>query len=99
MSELICQVMIRGRVQGVGYRAFVEATALELGLRGWVRNRRDGSVEALFAGPAATVETMLTRCRRGPSAARVEAVVEEPAHHDTLKHVRPGELFSVLPTL
>ncbi|WP_038953717.1 acylphosphatase, partial [Bradyrhizobium japonicum] len=50
MSRAILQVMIRGRVQGVGYRAWVEYQATTSGLEGWVRNRRDGSVEALFAG-------------------------------------------------
>jgi acylphosphatase len=56
VSEAIRHVTIRGRVQGVGYRAWVEFTATSLGLEGWVRNRRDGSVEAVFAGPAGVVE-------------------------------------------
>ena len=64
-------VTITGRVQGVGYRAWVVWEAQELGLQGWVRNRRDGSVEAVFAGPAAQVEAMLAACRQGPSLARV----------------------------
>ena len=55
MSGAIRQVMIRGRVQGVGYRAWVEHQARAHDLEGWVRNRRDGSVEALFAGPADVV--------------------------------------------
>ena len=55
MSRAILQVMIRGRVQGVGYRAWVEYQAAASGLEGWVRNRRDGSVEAVFAGPPARV--------------------------------------------
>ena len=53
MSERVTRhVSFRGRVQGVGFRAFVEHAALKAGLEGWVRNRRDGSVEAVFAGPA-----------------------------------------------
>ena len=52
MSDAIRHVTIRGRVQGVGYRYFVEHAALSRDLEGWVRNRRDGSVEAVFAGPA-----------------------------------------------
>lgn len=64
-------VTITGRVQGVGYRAWVVWEAQELGLQGWVRNRRDGSVEAVLAGPAAQVEAMLAACRQGPSLARV----------------------------
>jgi acylphosphatase len=65
---------IEGRVQGVGYRAFVEMRAAELGLCGWVRNRRDGSVEAVVQGSEATVDAMLDQCRSGPPAARVDRV-------------------------
>jgi acylphosphatase len=65
---------IEGRVQGVGYRAFVEMRAAELGLSGWVRNRRDGSVEAVVQGPNAAVDAMLDRCRSGPPGARVDRV-------------------------
>jgi acylphosphatase len=99
MSETIRQVMIRGRVQGVGYRAWVEHQALAHTLKGWVRNRRDGRVEALFAGPADVVADMVALCRRGPSSARVEAVQEEPASSDALNARRAGERFSVLPTI
>jgi len=72
--NLIRHVVARGRVQGVGYRAFVEDTALRFGLEGWVRNRHDGSVEAVFSGDDDLVERMIVACRRGPPAARVEAV-------------------------
>ena len=65
---------IEGRVQGVGYRAFVEMRAAELGLNGWVRNRRDGSVEAVVQGPPATVDHMLDACRKGPPGSRVDRV-------------------------
>ena len=61
-------------LQGVGYRAFVDMRATELGLSGWVRNRRDGSVEAVLQGPPAAVEDMLEMCRKGPPAARVDNV-------------------------
>ncbi len=61
MSATIRQVMIRGRVQGVGYRAWVEERALAQDLEGWVRNRRDGSVEALFAGPPEVVTDMVSQ--------------------------------------
>jgi acylphosphatase len=64
-------VRIEGRVQGVGYRLWTERKARELGLVGWVRNRRDGSVEAVFQGPGETVDAMIEACRRGPSAAAV----------------------------
>jgi acylphosphatase len=99
MSDAIRQVTIRGRVQGVGYRAWVEDQAMERKLDGWVRNRRDGRVEALFAGPADVVADMVALCRRGPPSARVEAVQEEPASSDALNVRRPGERFSVLPTI
>jgi len=92
-------VRVRGRVQGVGYRAWVEDQATMNGLEGWVRNRRDGSVEALFAGPAQDVAEMVAACRKGPPAARVDAVSELPADTDQLRLRRAGEEFSVLSTL
>jgi acylphosphatase len=64
-------VRIEGRVQGVGYRAFVETRAAELGLTGWVRNRRDGSVEAVLQGSPDAIEAVLDACRAGPPASRV----------------------------
>jgi acylphosphatase len=99
MSETIRQVTIRGRVQGVGFRYWVEQEARARGLEGWVRNRRDGSVEALFAGAADVASEMIAVCRRGPPSAWVEAVQEEPASVDALNLRRPGERFSVLPTI
>ena len=99
MSSAIRRVTIRGRVQGVGYRAFVEHQAMALGLEGWVRNRRDGSVEALFAGPANIVSDMVALCRRGPSYARVDTLHEESANADALGLRQTGEGFSVLPTI
>jgi acylphosphatase len=68
------RVRIEGRVQGVGFRAWVEANATGLGLAGWVANRRDGGVEASFTGPAAAVDDMLARCRHGPRTAAVAMV-------------------------
>src|ERR1700692_2194983 len=98
MSDPILHVTIRGRVQGVGYRYWVEQQARALGLEGWVRNRRDGSVEALFAGPADVVADMIALSRRGPSSARGDAVHTKAARADPLTLRRPGERFSVLPT-
>lgn len=91
-------VVVRGRVQGVGFRAWTEMTARERGLEGWVRNRRDGSVEAVFAGEAARVEAMLAACRRGPPAARVDELQEQHAGIAALDQRHAGERFSVLPT-
>jgi acylphosphatase len=95
----IRHVVIRGRVQGVGYRAWVEHRAVAHDLEGWVRNRRDGSVEALFAGPAHVVTAMIDSCRRGPSSARVDAVHDETANSDMLNLREAGERFSVLRTI
>ena len=67
-------VRIEGRVQGVGFRAWVAHEATRLGLDGWVRNRRDGTVEAVFAGDADRVTEMLARCEQGPPSARVARV-------------------------
>lgn len=74
MKRRTIQIRIEGRVQGVGFRAFTEMNARELGLEGWVRNRRDGSVEAVFQGPPDAVENMLQRCQRGPPASSVSRV-------------------------
>lgn len=70
---------IDGHVQGVWYRGWTVSEAASRGLTGWVRNRRDGSVEALFSGPKAAVNDMLDACWRGPPAARVTAVHPHPA--------------------
>ena len=67
-------VVIHGRVQGVGFRMFVEDTAERLGLAGWVRNRRDGTVEAVFAGAEALVTEAIEACRRGPRSAHVTKI-------------------------
>jgi acylphosphatase len=69
-------LLIEGRVQGVGYRDWMAREAGRLGLSGWVRNRLDGKVEAVIAGPEPAVEALLTLCRRGPILARVDAVEE-----------------------
>jgi acylphosphatase len=99
VTRAILLVTIRGRVQGVGYRAWVEYQAMACGLEGWVRNRRDGSVEALFAGPAKAVAEMVALCRHGPPSARVTAVLNEPAGAEQLALRLGGEGFSVLPTV
>jgi acylphosphatase len=91
-------VLVRGRVQGVGFRAWTEYTALTRGLRGWVRNRRDGCVEAVFIGPEEAVVAMIEECRTGPGGARVDAVDHREARPDEVKLRRGDELFSVLAT-
>ena len=99
MSDTIRHVTISGRVQGVGYRYFVERAARSRDLEGWVRNRLDGSVEAVFAGSAEAVAAMIAACRRGPASARVEALRDEAASSDMLNLREAGERFSVLPTI
>ncbi len=75
---------IRGRVQGVGYREAMRAAAVRLGCAGWVRNRSDGSVEAIVQGEADAVDALLAWARRGPPAARVDSI-------DSVDSVEAGE--------
>ena len=96
--HVIRLIVLRGRVQGVGFRAFVEREAQRRGLEGWVRNRRDGAVEALFAGPPAVIAEMIEVCRRGPFSARVDAIDQREGSADELKLRLPGRSFSELPT-
>jgi acylphosphatase len=90
---LQARLTISGRVQGVGYRDWVMTTALRLGLTGWVRNRTDGSVEALIVGNEEMVGQMIEACRRGPPMARVDEIDVEPVDLDILP-----EGFTRLPT-
>jgi acylphosphatase len=99
VSVAIRRVLIHGRVQGVGYRAWVDHEARRLGLQGWVRNRRDGSVEAVFEGAEKIVFDMIASCRKGPSSSRVDEVAEEVTNEDALRLRRSGETFSVLSTI
>ena len=76
-TNMTVRLLIKGRVQGVGYRAWCMNTAEALGLKGWVRNITDGSVEALVYGPAKDVEAMIAACGEGPTHAQVAAVERE----------------------
>ena len=96
--NVIRHIIVRGRVQGVGYRAFVEREALRRGVEGWVRNRRDGSVEAVFSGGQEKVDAVVEACRRGPYSARVEQIDQRDGTEDELKLRAPGDVFSMLPT-
>lgn len=82
------KLRIEGRVQGVSYRAWAVETARTLRLSGWVRNRRDGSVEALVIGEAKAVESFVGLCHRGPPAARVTKVAESVAEVEAVKGFR-----------
>jgi acylphosphatase len=76
------RLRIEGQVQGVMFRAWTVEEARRRGLRGWVRNRHDGSVEALLIGDAGAVEDMVAACRRGPRLAAVDRVDREEAADD-----------------
>jgi acylphosphatase len=78
-EEITVQVHIEGRVQGVWYRGWTVDQATARGLSGWVRNRRDGTVEAVFRGPEHAVRDMVQLCAKGPPTARVTGVTERVA--------------------
>lgn len=78
MPPVTIKVRIEGRVQGVWYRGWTVDQATARGLSGWVRNRPDGSVEAVFHGPEPVVRDMVALCWKGPRAARVTGVAEAP---------------------
>lgn len=89
---------IRGKVQGVFFRRWIQQEAESRGLRGWVRNRSDGSVEAVLSGEMAAVRALAAACRRGPPKAEVSQVIQIPGEF------RPteddfGAAFKVLPSL
>jgi acylphosphatase len=73
------RVRVEGRVQGIGFRAFVRATGSDLGLAGWVRNLPDGAVDAFVEGEESAVRAFLDRCREGPPFGRVDRVEATPA--------------------
>ena len=98
MSErIVRQVTIRGRVQGVGYRDWTRYVARERGIEGWVRNRRDGSVEAVFAGTRDAVAGMVLACRTGPPNSVIESIDEREATA-TYFELRGDKSFSILKT-
>jgi len=82
MTRVAVRLIIRGRVQGVGYRWWAEREARRLGVAGWVRNRSDGSVEVLAIGDEAAVEQLAGLCREGPAAAFVTDIERSQAQDD-----------------
>ena len=88
------RIVVGGRVQGVGYRDALSEQAQRLGVAGWVRNRRDGSVEALLQGKTQDVEALIEWARIGPSLARVTDLQEQPAPAEAI----PGNQFLRRPT-
>jgi len=97
--NIIRRVIVHGRVQGVGYRAFVEAEAIRRGIAGYVRNRRDGTVEAVFEGEVAAVAEMVAVCRRGPRGAQIDTIDEREGNAADLASRDQGVAFTVLPTV
>jgi acylphosphatase len=96
---LIRRLVIRGRVQGVGYRAFVARTAAAHGLEGWVRNRTDHTVEAVFSGENEAMDAALAACRRGPHGSRVDTIEVHEGDAGLLQLRHAGDRFSVLVTV
>ena len=84
MNRLAIRLVIRGQVQGVGYRWWAHGQARSLGLDGWVRNRLDGTVELVAAGPGPAIARLAAACRLGPPAAEVEAVERHDAEDQDL---------------
>jgi acylphosphatase len=91
MVEKTVKVIIRGRVQGVGFRDWIERQALQAGLAGYVRNRREGTVELVISGSEAQVAAMLEQCRKGPRLAAVKDL-------EVLPEEWAGKDFSILST-
>ena len=89
------RIRVKGRVQGVGFRYALRDAAEHLGVTGWVRNRADGSVEALLQGEARSIERLVAWARRGPPAAHVTAVEDEPI---ALEGERRYERFEIRPS-
>ncbi len=99
MSTVIRRIVIHGRVQGVGFRYWAESTARSYSLEGWVRNRRNGVVEAVLCGPPDMVLAMIEACRQGPSSARVTRIDQHDAGADELGLRGAMSGFTSLPTV
>ena len=99
MADIIRHIIVRGKVQGIGYRTWIAGAAVARHLAGWARNRRDGTVEAVLCGPQESVAALIEKCRHGPGMAQVSAVDDEPANEDMLKLRPHGERFSILESL
>jgi acylphosphatase len=91
------RVLLSGRVQGVGFRLWIEREAIVRGLEGWARNRRDGTVEAVFAGDPDAIASMVEACALGPGHARVRGVEVHEAEEADVDRRSPGSGFDLLP--
>jgi acylphosphatase len=98
-DRVIRHVVVHGKVQGIGFRVWTERQALARGLEGWVRNRSDGSVEAVFAGAPAAVQAMIAEVRKGAPLSHVSRLDERAADELELAAKHRSEKFSLLPTV
>jgi acylphosphatase len=98
-ERVVRHVFISGRVQGIGFRVWVERQALLHGIEGWVRNHRDGTVEALFVGRQGDVDAMVEACRRGSPLSRIARVDVRDGELLQLAAKPAAEKFSLLPTV
>jgi len=93
------RIVVHGRVQGVGYRAWLAEEARRRGIEGWARNRTNGTVEAVLGGADAAIDQLLAVCREGPPAAQVTDIEMHRADAASAALRPAGTLFGVLPTL
>jgi len=98
-STQALRLTISGKVQGVSYRAWTRAEALAHGLKGWVRNRANGDVEALIIGMPDVVQTFYELCRGGPPLARVDRIATAEPGPEDLALIAADEAFAILPTV
>ncbi len=98
-QPLILRLMISGRVQGVSYRVWLKAEAEARGVSGWTRNRVNGDVEAVLAGPLEAVRTLCEICRSGPPMARVDQLLIETAEQAVLEAEGARGAFVILQTV
>lgn len=89
---MVLHFLIRGRVQGVGFRWFVHREASELGLRGWVRNTDDGAVEVLASGPAEDLDELRAELKKGSRGSRVDKVIEHQLDESEATNLRDFEI-------
>jgi acylphosphatase len=99
VTSISVSTRVHGFVQGVGYRAWLQRRALSRGLRGWTRNRNDGSVEAVLIGPADKVDEALELMRSGPPGSRVDQVEARPAEPGEIALAAADDDFAILPTV
>jgi acylphosphatase len=89
---MVLHFLVKGRVQGVGFRWFVQREAAEIGLRGWVRNTTDGHVEIVAAGEPVQLDELKTAVRKGSRGSRVDRVLEHELQENEGAHLGPFEI-------